>query len=392
MPCQMFRTYAVPSLRDVSYTVSVTTDDYTATSNLLRLGRARILAVWGDLVRDKLPGTELLSTPTLLNHLPIFLDGLAKQLDKKAATGTDAANAECGEDHGRERARLAVYSLGDVIREYRVLRQVLFKVIETDDFHLPRADRDIILDTFEDAMADAAESFFEHRSEMELRARAALSAMLTHDLRNQLTVLQAGSARVAADPQASDEMKRISAIIARNIERSNALLRDLLDLRRIQAGHPVPLKREACDLNEILGECLKDARLLYGERFRYFSPGSFNGHWSPGGLKRIFDNLLGNAAKYAEEDSPITVSVAKLSGVFEVKIHNVGEALTAADIALIFDDFHRLETAQRQSDHGWGIGLAVVRSLVEAHKGTIDVTSDPVRGTTFAVRLPEGSK
>ena len=109
-------------------------------------------------------------------------------------------------------------------------------------------------------------------------------------------------------------------------------------------------------------------------------------------LRRVFQNLITNAAKHGSEGRWIGVTAALLNGtappVVEVRVADRGPGIPASEQAEVFEPFSRGAAAQAQQIRGSGLGLSVVRDIVEAHGGTVSVESDPGQGATLVVRLP----
>ena len=111
------------------------------------------------------------------------------------------------------------------------------------------------------------------------------------------------------------------------------------------------------------------------------------GDWDGGRLSRVLNNLLSNAVKYSPGGGEIVVRVSSDSGWAIVMVEDHGLGIPAADLPHVFEPFHRGGNAVR-SIGGAGIGLASVRQIVEAHGGSVEVSSRVGEGSTFIVRLP----
>jgi len=105
-------------------------------------------------------------------------------------------------------------------------------------------------------------------------------------------------------------------------------------------------------------------------------------------LRRAFENLGSNAVKYGSNDKPITFAVGQQSGRVFVRVHNHGSHIPIEEQETIFQAFRRTREAMASGKHGWGLGLALVRGVAEAHGGSVAVDSLSERGTTFVIDMP----
>jgi signal transduction histidine kinase len=235
-------------------------------------------------------------------------------------------------------------------------------------------------------------------AEASLRARDETLASISHDLRTPLTSIR-GLAQLLKRRLARGVVVSLDELTDRlgRIEEQTALMTrmidDLLDVARIEAGRPLELRREACDLVALVEKSAAD---LQQETDRHqlrvvAENGSIVGALDAARLERVVLNLLTNAVKYSPDGGPIevTVSVDRRAGrdwaVLTVRDGGIG--IPAEDLPRIFERFYR---ASNVGEHlrGSGLGLAGAQQIVEQHGGEIGVTSEPGAGTTFTVRLP----
>ncbi|MDI3286840.1 sensor histidine kinase [Polyangium sp. 15x6] len=224
----------------------------------------------------------------------------------------------------------------------------------------------------------------------EQRMREVFSSILVHDLRGPLS-----AARVAAqlvnrsidDPRSN----RWMSTVLRSLDRSERMVSDLLDAQRVKAGDRLPLSRERCDILDIVRDVVAELSQQHGDRFVVVAPeGPTTGNFGREELRRALWNLASNALKYGSAD-PVRFTVRSRPDLVEVEVHNEGPPIPADEQATLFEPFTRARH-ERASPGGWGLGLAVVRGVAEAHGGSVDVDSTPGRGTSFTMRLPVGDE
>jgi PAS domain S-box-containing protein len=212
-------------------------------------------------------------------------------------------------------------------------------------------------------------------------------ATLTHDLRSPLATAKLGVDLIVGAPGDADKVRSRAQRIARSLQRADRMIADLLDASRLQAGEALSLELEACDLAAIAEELCDELASRHGDRFDLLVEGDVRGWWSPDGLRRVLDNLLSNAAKYGATATPITVGVRRVDDRVLLSVHNVG-TIAVEEQPKLFQAFHRAPAALHSGQPGWGLGLALVKGIVEAHGGIVKAESYPREGTTFTVDLP----
>ena len=243
----------------------------------------------------------------------------------------------------------------------------------------------VVRDITERKRAEAALREADHRKNLFL-------ATLSHELRNPLAPILT-AARLLESPEATEKDKlRCSSIIAHQVTHLAALLNDLLDVSRFTRGE-LTLKKERVGLQEILDSAVETARpLIDGKHHRLHLeplPSPLLLQADPVRLTQVLSNLLANAAKYTHPGGDITLGARLRPEGLSIFVRDTGIGLAAENVADIFEIFHQLEPSSAQAQGGLGIGLALVKGLVELHGGRVQVSSDGRdRGSTFNVILP----
>ncbi len=227
-------------------------------------------------------------------------------------------------------------------------------------------------------------------SEKVLRER--FVSLLAHDLRGPLSAAKMAASLLTRSPDGGapegleehtwEYVKRID----RNLDRMERMVRDLLDVSRIHAGERLPLQLADCDLAAVAREIIAELTPIHGARFVLTGDDRVVGVWAQDELRRSLWNLAVNAVKYGAVGKPITVHVATHGDQASLSVHNEGVPIPAEEQERLFDAFVRARANDGAS--GWGLGLALVRGVAEAHGGHVTLKSDPETGTTFTLELP----
>jgi PAS domain S-box-containing protein len=219
-------------------------------------------------------------------------------------------------------------------------------------------------------------------------------AVLAHELRNPLAPIRYAVAWARKDGGGSAGRQQAQAIIERQVEHMSRLLDDLLDVSRITRG-TLLLRRSSVELSAALAAALEAARPLLEAKSHTWAlrlpPMPVRLVADPVRLAQILANLLVNAAKYTDTGGHIEVEAREEQGELVVVVRDDGIGIAAEMMPRLFTLFAQASPALERSEGGLGIGLSLVRGLVELHGGSVTAhSSGPGYGAEFTVRLPMG--
>jgi PAS domain S-box-containing protein len=217
-------------------------------------------------------------------------------------------------------------------------------------------------------------------------------AMLAHELRNPLAPIR-NALQILREPGAdSAAAEQAGAMIERQVQTMVRLVDDLLDVSRITRGK-VRLRKEPVALAAVVSRAVESARPLIDANRHELSvrlpdePAILEA--DPTRLEQVFANLLNNAAKYTERGGALQLHARVEGGEAEVRVRDSGFGIPPEVLPHVFDLFAQAERTLDRSQGGLGIGLTLVRSLVELHGGRVSAQSEgPGKGSEFVVRLP----
>jgi signal transduction histidine kinase len=217
-------------------------------------------------------------------------------------------------------------------------------------------------------------------------------AMLSHELRSPLAAIQTAVQLLGSQTGETPARQRTQALIGRQVRRMTQLVDDLLDVSRISHGR-LHLQREWIDLRAVVSNAIETLESDINERHQRLSTALPDAPvWlqaDPGRLEQVFVNLLANASRYTEAGGELTVWVRTRDGQVVVGIRDSGIGISPEALPHIFDLFKQADEATPHSKSGLGIGLAVVRKLVEMHAGSVTAASGGIgQGSEFTVCLP----
>lgn len=219
-----------------------------------------------------------------------------------------------------------------------------------------------------------------------------LIGIVSHDLRNPLSaILLASELMLRSSDEDSLALKNATRVKNAG-ERAMRLVHDLLDFTRARLGGGIALERRELDLGVSMPAVVDDIRIAHSNRPIVFeSRGDCTGAFDGDRLAQVVTNLVENALKYSPEDSAVRVTLDGGADGVALAVHNDGPPIPSELLPRIFEPLQRGDTTFDPASRSVGLGLYIVKKLVEAHGGSVQVVSSAPKGTTFTVRLPRGA-
>lgn len=263
-------------------------------------------------------------------------------------------------------------------------------------------ERTIELEKVNESLRDAAderemllsnEKSARQEAEIANRLRDEFMATVSHELKTPLNSILGWARMLKGGDLDDDQVKRALGTIIKNSETQNRLIEDLLDVARIISGKLV-LEKEDIDLVELLGDTIEIVRpaaqaksiIIANHTDEFVSSAYVSGDRHR--LQQVFSNLLTNAIKFTPADGRVEVAIRQAGDMFRVCVKDNGVGISREFLPLVFERF-RQETTLAVRNGGIGLGLAIVRQLVEMHGGAVAVMSDGQdMGSEFTVTLP----
>jgi signal transduction histidine kinase len=332
-------------------------------------------------LRARVPAAHDESSPIIINTLPAFITRLALALsaDNEISFASEYSNIAAA--HGNERAKLTRYSLGEVIHEYRILREILVRTFRAD-MRLTHAEWDIVHRSIDEAIVDAATAFVQvHQGFRDL-----FMAALSHDFRGPLSNAMNYVALIGRDAEPA-QRSHFAARAIHNLRQIDRMISELLDISRADAGVHLTLNLEESEAGGLASDVIGDLLLRAGDRFVLEVRDPVRGWWDRERIKQALNNLLENAVKYGRDATPITCRVSQIDDRMFFSIHNLGDPIPPEQIPTLFTPFRRTQAAERSSKSGWGLGLVMVQRIAEAHGGSVTVESSESTGTIFTLDI-----
>ena len=217
-------------------------------------------------------------------------------------------------------------------------------------------------------------------------------AMLAHELRNPLAPISSAAELLKLGTLDTDRVRSTGALISRQVGHMTGLVDDLLDVSRVTSGMAI-IQQEDVDIKRVLADAMEQVRPLMEARKHRCVVQTAPGHVAVCGdytrLVQVAANLLHNAVKYTPEHGRIEVALEADDEQVTLKVSDNGVGISAELLPNVFELFSQAERSSDRAHGGLGLGLALVKSLVELHGGTVTAASTGANaGSSFCVRLP----
>ena len=224
------------------------------------------------------------------------------------------------------------------------------------------------------------------------QAKSEFISLVTHELRLPMTSIKGYSDLIMSGMagELNDQQQQFFSVIRRNLDRMSRLISDLADINRVESGK-MNFENKLFDLQPVVSDVAGNLREAINGRNQTLTltiPDLPQVYADPSRVAQVLTNLVSNAHKYTPDEGAITVQAQAVNGTVQVDIIDDGLGISEADQAKLFTQFFRAEDREVREQTGWGLGLSIVKKIVEAQGGTISFTSELGAGSTFSFTLP----
>ena len=333
------------------------------------------------------------------NSVPAVL-GTCRSALVSTVTAADLEQAAQNEDQLDLFRQLSVKSwmIVPMLARERILGAITFAVTESDrrydrtDLLLAEAVASQVALSGENARLHGEMAAARAAAEAANRAKDGFLSTLSHELRTPLNAVYGWATMLERGTLDAEQSRRALQIILRNVNAQVRLIDDLLDLSKVETGR-LRFTVQPVDLRAVVEEALEGIRPAAeakGIRLQpvLASPGGPVGG-DPDRLLQVVWNLLSNAVKFTPKEGRVQIQLQRVDSHVEILVSDTGEGIAPDLLPHVFDAFRQADGSSARRHGGLGVGLALVRSLVELHGGSVFAESPGEgRGATFVVKLP----
>ncbi|HSH94645.1 MAG TPA: ATP-binding protein, partial [Roseimicrobium sp.] len=242
-----------------------------------------------------------------------------------------------------------------------------------------------------EALAGVLNNTFE-RLDTAFARQVQFTADASHELRTPISVVLSQTQTALKRERSAEEYRETINACQRSAQRMGQLVESLLELARLDAGQE-PLKREACDIAKVARECIELLQPIIQDRkitvVQQLQPALCSADTQR--LAQVITNLVSNAVHYNRVSGSITVKTWSEAGSVCLSVADTGIGIPKDELPHVFERFFRVDKSRSNAGGRTGLGLAICKSIADAHGGKIEAISEMGAGTTFTLALPAGN-
>ncbi len=360
----------------------------------------RIVDEWEQFASTITPAAEHMDKVALRDHAKVILLAAARDMTTAQTSSEQMAKAkgegpektpsldEAGASHGELRHTVG-FDLVQMTSEFRHLRACVIR-LWVDSLASPDMAyfQDMIRfnEAIDEALAESTAAYAEQVN----RSRDIFLAILGHDLRAPLQAVSMSTELLLRKAKLEGDALTCAVNIKHGARHMAAMVGDLLELVRSRLGKSLPIERAPMDLADAAHAAIAEACAGNPECDpTVHVKGDTRGAWDAGRVSQLLQNLVGNALQHGLNKRDVTVTLTGEPDTVRLTVHNYGAPIPEEAIGTIFDPLVRSADEQLgQPSTSLGLGLFIVKEVVDAHGGTIEVSSSEAEGTLFTVVLP----
>ncbi|WP_339533110.1 HAMP domain-containing sensor histidine kinase [Pseudomonas mucidolens] len=357
-----------------------------------------ILQEWEDFARTIRTDCSPLDSVGLRDHAELMLRAIAEDLQSyqsvlqqlEKSKGLVATQDESAAHLHAITRLMAGFTVEQLASEFRALRASVInhwmkQVKAGEEFEVDDMIR------FNEAIDQVlAESISSYAAAVQA-SRDVFLGVLGHDLRTPLSAILMGADVLLRTDELGSRTTKIASRIYTSVKRASRIVGDLLDFTRSHLGRGIPVNRVSIDIAPVFERIVDESRAVYPDANIVVMKTEYaEGEFDSARMEQVFSNLIGNALQHGTGHTPVTVKLDVSDEHLVFSVHNFGKAIPTDVLPFIFSPMGRYSPEALEENGPYaslGLGLFIVDQIVSAHEGSLEVASDPERGTTFRVEI-----
>lgn len=371
-------------------------------THFIKNHKEEITNEWVKFAQENINGVNKLELEEVRDHIKQMLARIVESMEtsetdveqenkSKGNKSMQTGESEAANQHGEQRADVG-FDIMELSSEFRALRASVLRLWESKskeekteaDFQEMIRFNEVIdelwmisLKRF-DRKVDESKNWF--------------MGILGHDLRNPLAAISGVQSILKLSKNLSEKEKSLIGRADSSVKRMKELINNLLELTNLRLGSGMTIERTQIDLSKQSEKIIQELQLSYPEAELIIdSPGPVQGEWDAIRLDQLMTNLITNAIRYGNPGGPVTVSISANGNKAFFKVHNEGQPVPEKIQEMISTGMFTKTNGDPTKKDSYGLGLYIVKAIVDGHKGQMKVNSTEEEGTTFQITLPRNS-
>lgn len=357
---------------------------------------------WVIYARENIGVTLKMDRDTVRDHIIEMLDRIAEDI---ATPQTDNEQKEksrghklpvllhdmAAKEHGAQRVE-AGFDIVELSSEFRALRASVLRLWEYEMSTAVDKERFEEMIRFNEAIDEAwMHSMARFHTKVD-ESKNWFIGILGHDLRSPLTTILGVQQILAESSTLSNHERDLLRHSESSVKRMDELINNLLELTKLRLGSGMTINRTTTDLTLQSEQTMQEFMIAYPDaQLRLNSPGPVEGEWDRLRINQVLTNLLANAMRHGLAGGPVTITISAEKDNAYLSVHNEGSPIPESMRELIFTGLYTKRNENAHSQSSYGLGLYIVKEIVDGHNGSIDIESTAKKGTSFTITLPRYS-
>lgn len=354
---------------------------------------------WVKFAEDNIESIQNLNQKEVRDHIKQMLQTIVRDMEtsqtgaqqEKKSKGNKVnrvADSSAATLHGEQRADVG-FDILELSSEFRALRASILRLWEANNksANLEADFQDMIRfnETIDELWMISLKRFQQQVDE----SRIWFMGILGHDLRNPLAAISGVQSILKLSKNLSEKEKSFIGRADSSVKRMTELINNLLELTNLRLGSGMTINKAPVDISKQSEKIVQELQLAYSEAKLVFeSPGQVEGLWDVMRLDQLMTNLITNALRHGKAGGPVTVSISAKGDDAYFKVHNEGPPITKNIKEMISKGVFTKTKGDSEIKDSYGLGLYIIKQIVDGHKGEIKVKSTEKSGTTFIIKLP----
>lgn len=354
---------------------------------------------WVKYARENIEGMNKRQLEDVKDHVSQMLDRIVESMEtletdvqqeekSKGRKNMEPDESKAANRHGEQRADVG-FNIIELSSEFRALRASILRLWELHS-KAEKIDPDFQdMIRFNEAIDELWMISLERFDNKVEESKNWFIGILGHDLRNPLAAISGIQSILKLSKNLSEKEKSLIGRSDSSVKRMKELINNLLELTNLRLGSGITINRSPVDLSEQSEKIVQEIQLSYPEAELIIeTPGPVQGNWDVVRLDQLMTNLITNALRHGKPGGPVTVRVSAKDNDAIFKVYNEGTPVPEKIKNMVSKGFSDKLNRDPTKKDSYGLGLYIVKAIVDGHKGHINLESSKEAGTTFTITLP----